>query len=1532
MEDEETETPVLKSDLIREPDLLFDVTEMKQDLIKMTAILTADSTEKSPSIGGCGLEKGAEEVSGEPLEIMEKDLEKVKEDLEKVSEILRSGTYQGEVSEERAKAARMAEEWVLLSDTETVEAKKMAALEVKEPVLRESRPNRGAPRPKAIKGSGDLKEYLCDTPVGSKVKAKKETGIQEKFTEVFLRKSAKPTTPTKVQDSTTTGEVKKPVRKKGKKQEQAERSVESGAHLGVPTTPTPASPKSPVIEETPIGSIKDKVKALQQKVEAEQKSKKLTGSKPSQLSVMSKTSPKAKESPSKSKQIPPKSPKPESEKLEETMSVKELMQAFQTGQDPSKRKSGLFELKTTSSISEKNSQSETIQSMSMNKTITSQISQVQELSLDSKPCKKESASQDKEKEIKSAAHSELTETIDFGNSGLDDSSDGSKHEGVADSLSASSGNRTPHLSSEDSYKHEGLATPGSSPESLSGQQTDTALASAPTKPKDIKGTEKSGDSGIGTSGDQLSEDLPLPASSSEAAEDHATSESMSVRRSESKPCKPRKLTKRVSETIETFLSDDDSPDHQLVLSLVGSPASRSPSQHHENFDPSLKQEAEALSPFADDSLTISHRDSLEESILEDNSLHKSPDSIEPSPTRESPLHDSLESSPVEQKSHPFFHPAVLDPGKSCSHPEPSKATDFTQDALRGRLFRDHEASADDDSCEQTSQMTSFGKSPLSPDTPSSEEVSYEVNLKPPNHTLLCVLSKTAVIPEDPEEEDTTDSFETKRKITPEEEMFKIAAKIKTFDEMEQEGKTNKKSKKHLFPSADDKIGDNSCKPLKPSNEELWQSECQLYRPIEDSKLVLNIDPNNKVQPPSPFSAGLHDGTHSKEGKNTTATVTSEGPHFVSDQHQSKPKLNSTQEERFPSSIEADKDTCNQASTSNTENRTDDQKRESSVKSSDNKRDIKDSQQLDVSQAQTRMQKPTNEVKENKWEQAEGPVAGFCAAIDSTKLKGSVYDDADAGGEVLDLPRTESKGVTARVQSESWSSMREDDETFASHVKEEEQKILKLAVDHQSLQATPDTTPGRTPTEESTPTSEPNPFLFQEGKLFEMTRSGAIDMTKRSYEEEGGGFAFFQIGEQPLEEHVLEEVRQEEISVAESAVGLNLSLELKTEKVEMLKDKTDSQLQSKPEGDQSGCKTDATKSKITKMGTIPSGKITKKDQMPPEPLETKKDNNVNEGSLALDTSSSEQTLTNVQTAETTVTRSVYPEQVPESSDSSPEESKSVVEVPKTTSKSKQSASHGVKKMQNTVKTQAKSSTQGRGKSMIPSPSYAMPSSAALKKEASFSSETKSRIPVKAVRADSNVRRGENAQDKKNKVPIRKDTRRKSETDAGPSVDVKTKVPSSKAKSFSEGESKSSTRKEQGRLPSAESAKSKGFQSRLPVRGKSGQTPQSSTPIKNKSKPHEHYNKLFEEISDEAAKLVERLAQVEAEKEEEAVAALSDDESSLIDPSVIERETFPVLQLPTSRDIFPIRPLWDDPVETQMQRIPDDKVQSQGTSPF
>ncbi|XP_027893602.1 ankyrin-2b isoform X19 [Xiphophorus couchianus] len=739
-----------------------------------------------------------------------------------------------------------------------------------------------------------------------------------------------------------------------------------------------------------------------------------------------------------------------------------------------------------------------------------------------------------------------------------------------------------------------------------------------------------------------------------------------------------------------------------------------------------------------------------------------------------------------------------------------------------------------------------------------------------------------------------------------------------------------------------KIRDNT---QEPCGRLSFMKEPRNYRSLHQNAICnLNItlpsyskdsdsDQEHEEQTGRTFEKCVHDGTQSKEVKNTSATVTSEGSHSVSDQHHSKSNLKTSWEE-VPSSTEAVNRVCNTTSaTSSIENRTDEQKQESLKRSSDNVDNR--GHMLDVSKVQTGMQKPncnvTDEVKEDSWGHAGAPKAGLCpgVATSQTKYEVFIYNDSEEENETSNLPRTESKGVTARVETESWSAMREDDVTFAARVKDEEQKILNLVMDRQSVQATPDTTPGRTPTEESTPTSEPNPFLFQEGKLFEMTRSGAIDMTKRSYEEEGGGFAFFQIGDQFLEEPTVNEPRQESRSAGESAIGLNLTLELKIGEDEILKDVTDSQLQSLSEGDQLGCKADTSKSKIPKMGISASTKTSKKDLVCPEPFETKTENIISEGLLDLETT--EQPITNVQTAETTVTRSVYSEQGQESSDSSPEETKSVVEAHKTTGKQPlKGASQNGKKIQSTAKAQARSVPQSRAKSIIPSPSHVSPPLTAVKKETYFTLDSKSRIPIKASSAkpDSHAKRVESAQEKKLKVPVKKGTRRKSETDAGPSVDFKTKTQSSKAKSFCEGEStRSPIKKVQDCPVSVESTRSKGFQSRLPVRGKTTHSSHSTTTTKPKSKPQKQSIEFFEEISDEAAKIVARLAQAETDKDEDAVTALSDDESSLIDPSIIEREPFPDLRFPPSGDVFPIRPLWDDPVETQMQRIPDDKVQSQ-----
>ncbi|XP_049339001.1 ankyrin-2b isoform X19 [Astyanax mexicanus] len=791
-----TETSVLKMHLIREspalasPDLLSEVSEMKQDLIKMSAILTTDPSEKPGPMQRGDLGKGVEEVSGEPFEIMEK----VKEDLEKVSEILRSGTYEDEEKTE-CRRYRKDEEWVLLSDCEIEEAKMMAAFETQEPLLKDIRGSRGGQRQKGVKR--DSKEYLLDVPVTSGA-ASQETVVQEKFTEVVLRRGGKKIVPTVLKDTKThVTEVKKPVRRKGPQGHTDESHIPRSkagsvtenkgkpqgddALLSAPSNQK-KSPVSPVVEETPIGSIKDKVKALQKKVEEEQKGRKQTGSKPSVGSSEKKQSPVKTSGPKKS-QAPPKSPKTETEKLEDTMSVRELMRAFQTGQDPSKRKSGLFEHKVASGAKQTKigQTKETLPTQSLSKT----PSLGQEMSLDALEPPKEKEllispeirhskdfSADIRAELEDNAEyqqfkktdlqekgscsglvsSESTVEADIPtgvpqdlsrrretrpesgheHSALDDSSESPKNEGLA-SPCASVGEGEVHISSEESYKHEGMAeSPGTSPESLSspkrpGQSLLGKVTKVGTVSAKNKKSQESASLSADTADEQASTATLRRSSVKKAVEDPTKSECVSAPRgksvkfgdekspvdkdipvSSSKPPKSRKLTKRGSETIDSFLSDEESTDVQPASVSADSVASRAKTQGHSGLVLHLRhQDSDTISPVADDSLTISHKDSLEGSpLMEDNSSHKSPDSIEPSPTKESPCCDSLESSPVEQKSTLAFPPTVEQPSVTAGHLTSSKAPEFPPDNLRSRLLRDQEGSADDDSCEQTSQLTS----------------------------------------------------------------------------------------------------------------------------------------------------------------------------------------------------------------------------------------------------------------------------------------------------------------------------------------------------------------------------------------------------------------------------------------------------------------------------------------------------------------------------------------------------------------------------------------------------------------------------------------------------------------------------------------------------------------------------------------------------------------------------------------------------------------------------------------------------------
>ncbi|XP_055567515.1 ankyrin-2 isoform X10 [Falco cherrug] len=384
-ETESTETSILKSHLVNEvpvlasPDLLSEVSEMKQDLIKMTAILTTDPSDKSGSIKVKDLGKPTEEEPGEPFEIVER----VKEDLEKVNEILRGGSYPREehvLQKSLSKQELVEEEWVIVSDEEIEEARRNAPLEVTEPTCVEVRLDKGTTIPEKPDMTGmvdylteDLKTYISLHEV--QPQALQEDLVEERFEAVVISRDSEkegqesPTTETlsPQEQQKPALEIKKPVRTKLRdKQKQKEGKTHSseerpgltkltsdqslGGEPGLTLTAAPeAKAVSPVIEETPIGSIKDKVKALQKRVEDEQK---VRSKLPVRIQTKEGTAEKASKRPVQVKKPvahkvqPPVSPSSKTERLEETMSVRELMKAFQSGQDPSKNISGLFEHKS----------------------------------------------------------------------------------------------------------------------------------------------------------------------------------------------------------------------------------------------------------------------------------------------------------------------------------------------------------------------------------------------------------------------------------------------------------------------------------------------------------------------------------------------------------------------------------------------------------------------------------------------------------------------------------------------------------------------------------------------------------------------------------------------------------------------------------------------------------------------------------------------------------------------------------------------------------------------------------------------------------------------------------------------------------------------------------------------------------------------------------------------------------------------------------------------------------------------------------
>uniref|UniRef100_A0A8C3MNU8 Uncharacterized protein n=1 Tax=Geospiza parvula TaxID=87175 RepID=A0A8C3MNU8_GEOPR len=1883
-ETESTETSVLKSHLVNEvpvlasPDLLSEVSEMKQDLIKMTAILTSDPSDKSGSIKVKDLEKSAEEEPGEPFEIVER----VKEDLEKVNEILRGGSYTREervLQKTLSRQEPLEEEWIIVSDEEIEEARRNASSEVTEPSHGEVSVDKGTTKKgePVITGvvdylAEDLKTDLS-LHEGQPQALQKEV-VEEKIKAVAVsrdsekkgKESPKTGKPSSQEQQKAASEVKKPLRAKlREKPKPKEGKVHSSGEKlrlpkltadeapagepGLKVTGTP-EPKavSPVIEETPIGSIKDKVKALQKRVEDEQKVRSKLP-----VRVQAKEGP-AEKVPKKPAQVkkpvaqkaqPPVSPSSKTERLEETMSVRELMKAFQSGQDPSKNISGLFEHKSVKqkqqapeketprkktiplqsetkrvsnlktdkqkdkpslvSKAEKEPQSkkgktqvstietakkasgkdqvkehsskkptqplppvmiaESAKETAAGKGRTSddqgdldfQISPDRKTSTDfSDVIKEELEDNDKYQQFRHLSVTEEGEVnleqvltspfgaafpTEYGKDGflpalslpsaaLNGSSESLKHEGVADSP-GSLLDGTPQISSEESYKHEGLAeTPETSPESLSfspkktdGQIEDakgaalvqTTAETCSTKEvsskEDEKGiTERQLDAVTETCeshSDHLSEEH-VPLASEEEAEKLKESSSASIMKDISRDKESRTTAHftKSSETHDTALEKEKDVACERRLTV------RSP----QKLELALaSHDSESFSPVADDSLTISHKDSLEASpVLEDNSSHKTPDSLEPSPMKESPCRDSLESSPIE----PTVKACILGQGPLPSAHSKAEACPELA-SVRSRILRDPEGSADDDSLEQTSLMESSGKSPVSPETPSSEEISYEITPK------MADIPKSATIPEVNEEPEDDSESEPKKRFTPEEEMFKMVTKIKMFDELEQEAKQKRDYKRSCKQDDSSVVTNSEASQEAEASEQTTvvekgiptvvtpaaesrksssssESEPELTRLKKEADSGLLMEPVIRVQPPSPLppsidsssspdeagfqpidsqpcSVGIGEvkapGKGDKEellilersckpsmgtcpsngcasagsaeskccdGTGDCETVSPDSPvtrsgctpcHSVGGSCQEEVHAESSftmgQCDATDKGVKpvallphsdlismevvsegADGLSCGHGTTEYSVSCDGKLAKGDTTDHSPSARDlgktdtgcetshraahaeeplpkysslITDTGELDscaadaadgsapyivspyenvssghffidteseVGSGRSLLSRETYSIAEGKDQTGEAllsrrtgseycsseevcveiepkPEDGFqtisqgSPTSESTKLSESALEDIRDETEKLVaqvvITRTD-------VDSDMWSEIREDDEAFEARVKEEEQKIFGLMVDRRSQGTTPDTTPARTPTEEGTPLSEQNPFLFQEGKLFEMTRSGAIDMTKRNYPDES--FHFFQVGQEPQEEVSLcEEVKE----AAESDIQEQDALRYSPPSPES----SDRSEEMMGEGASAGTAKADLKSRIPiKMGISASSKSPKKEiaASEAEPLSRMETDTIDSSQVPCPISPKQRAVED-ELDFSKVTRLVSSEQGEESPDSSPEEQRSVIEIPTALMESVPSCESKSKIPVRTAAAASQSSQQSENESLFPDDF--LDSSQCEGKD--DQAKPKSKIPVKsafpkAEHADTSVRKPESPKvlDVTSAVPAKPDSRSKSESDATSPADTKTKR-SIKARSYAEAEVEARERESEMKFEldsdEATTARSKVFSSRLPVKSRSATGSHSAFSPTKESKDnffdlYKNSIEFFEEISDEASKLVERLTQSEREQE-----LVSDDESSsALEVSVIENVPSSETQQSVPEDIFDIRPIWDESVETQIERIPDENV--------
>lgn len=466
-----------------------------------------------------------------------------------------------------------------------------------------------------------------------------------------------------------------------------------------------------------------------------------------------------------------------------------------------------------------------------------------------------------------------------------------------------------------------------------------------------------------------------------------------------------------------------------------------------------------------------------------------------------------------------------------------------------------QGSPEDDTLEQVTFIDSSGKSPVTPETPTSEEVSYDLNSRAPESVIGSMAGMPSPIPEESEEEEQPKTFIFKELPA---EKAKPATQSSESSKRKQDSPGKRSKDKRIayieFPPPPpletehaDPVKRVSC-PSSEAETEMMEVNLQ-----EEHDRHLLAEPVIRVQPPSPLPPGADNSDssddesvfHPAPPKKYTFKMAEECEKRVKPK---KPERNGShhKESGINGIVKGEEIECEQngndqsitdcslATTAEFSHDTDateidsldgydlqdeddglSDPKTSSLSNEGKAGDRSFSQsKLEVIEEESMPNEETGEkaqTKRSSGKKSDNGKEDKIYSLEGRHPDRQGFTDNYFKQQLEEGINTTFKTVATKgLDFDPWSAKVGEEGAFDAKNKDEDPKPCALSVEDKSQATTPDTTPARTPTDESTPTSEPNPFPFHEGKMFEMTRSGAIDMSKRDFVEER--LQFFQIGE------------------------------------------------------------------------------------------------------------------------------------------------------------------------------------------------------------------------------------------------------------------------------------------------------------------------------------------------------------------------------------------------------------------------------------